>query len=66
MRWERPPVVRTETAEIIEKCKADLAASVRLHAGVEELIQQTKARIADSNKLLSRIDAELRRSPLKP
>ncbi len=66
MRWERPPLVRTESAEIIEKCKADLAASFRRYAAVQQAIQRTKARIAESNELLSRINAELRRSPLKP
>ncbi len=65
MRWERPPLLRPDSTEIIELCKTDFAKSKKRCADVQKTISQTKAHIAESKELLSRIETELRRSPLK-
>ncbi len=66
MRWERPPLVRPDSTEIIELCKTDLAKSMKRCADVQKTISQIKHHIAESKELLSRIKTEMRRSPLKP
>ncbi len=51
MRWERPPLVRPDSTEVIELCKTDLAKSIKRCADVRKAISQTKVHIAESKEL---------------
>ncbi len=65
MQQFRPPLFRKDTEEIIRESLGDLERLQRRQAEIQCVVAQSKARLADTREILTRMDAALSRLNIK-